>query len=462
MAFKIYNTLTGEKDPLSAPKAKNGKLRLFVCGPTVYDYPHIGNARTFMTFDIIVRYLRSRGAKIFYLQNITDIDDKIIQKAREEKTDWKTIAVRYDKIYRKNMRDLNVTSVDRYAPATKFIPQIISQVQRLITKGHAYLIEGDGYYFDLSTFPDYGHLARRTLEQAEDATSRVDSSDKKRNKGDFALWKFSLEGEPGWKTELGFGRPGWHIEDTAITETVFKDLQYELHGGALDLKFPHHEAEIAQAEGISGIKPFVQVWMHAGFLFVDGKKMSKSLGNFITIEDLLKKYSANAFRMMVLAHHYRTPLDFSDAVATSAKKNLTEFLTFLGKLMMPGRKSGISGFDIQKYKTEFESAMEDDFNTPKALAVFFDLMSEANPKLADMSKSDAKAIHAFLSGELKNLGINVKLPNIPSKIRIMARKRELYRRSKQFMQADALRKDIDALGYTVDDTPMGPYVSPKA
>ncbi|MEK7195620.1 MAG: class I tRNA ligase family protein, partial [Patescibacteria group bacterium] len=254
MGVKIFNTLSGKKEPL--PKAPKQGLRLFVCGPTVYDYVHIGNARTFTVFDLFVRYLRGCGVKTYYLQNITDIDDKIISRAQKEGKNWKLISRKFEAVFRKNMKDLGNIFVDRYARATDFIPQIIKQVKTLIKKGCAYKIGGDGWYFDLKKFPEYGKLAHRTIEQAEDATSRIDSSGKKRNKGDFCLWKFSKPGEPSWKTDLGDGRPGWHIEDTAITESFFGP-QYEMHGGGVDLRFPHHEAEIAQQESASGKKPFV-------------------------------------------------------------------------------------------------------------------------------------------------------------------------------------------------------------
>ncbi|MEK7097892.1 MAG: cysteine--tRNA ligase, partial [Patescibacteria group bacterium] len=283
----IYDTLSGEKKPL--PETGGKPLRFFVCGPTVYDYIHIGNARTYSAFDTIVRYLRSRKIKVQYLQNITDIDDKIIKRALEEKKHIKTIANFYSRAYKQDMKSLKIISVNKYAPATRYIRQIVKQVQILTEKGLAYKIESEGYYFDISKFPEYGKLSRRTSEQAEDSVSRIDEGINKKNRGDFVLWKFSKQNEPVWKTPLGAGRPGWHIEDTAITEYFFGP-QYDLHGGGIDLKFPHHEAEIAQQESASGKKPMVNIWMHAGTLLVRGEKMSKSAGNFITVRDFLKKY----------------------------------------------------------------------------------------------------------------------------------------------------------------------------
>jgi cysteinyl-tRNA synthetase len=249
MVLKIYNTLTRKKEVFEP--IHKGKVNLFVCGPTVYDYAHIGNAKTYTQFDMIAKYL-------------TDIDDKIIKRAEENSEDWKELSRRYEKIYKEDMESLGIDSVNKYARATDYIKEIVSQVQRLIKKGFAYKIS-DGWYFDLSKDKDYGKLAGRTSLDSEDSVSRIDENKGKRNAGDFCLWKFSKPGEPVWKSELGDGRPGWHIEDTSITEKEF-GVQYDIHGGATDLIFPHHEAEIAQMESISGKKPLVRYWLHTGFL----------------------------------------------------------------------------------------------------------------------------------------------------------------------------------------------------
>src|SRR3989344_5626839 len=258
MVLKIYNTLTRKKEVFKPIKGK--KVKLFVCGPTVYDYAHIGHAKTYIQFDIIVKYLRYWGYDVFYLQNITNIDDKIINRAKEESKDPLKLANEFEKNYHEDVKRIGVDSVNKYAKATDYMEQITSQVDRLVKKGYAYKIK-DGYYFDLTKFSEYGKLAKRTAQEAEDAVSRIDENDEKRNKGDFCLWKFYKKGEPYWETSLEMGRPGWHIEDTAITE---KELgsQYDIHGGARDLIFPHHEAEIAQMESITGKKPFVKYWLH--------------------------------------------------------------------------------------------------------------------------------------------------------------------------------------------------------
>lgn len=454
--MKVFNTLSDGKKELEIPSRR--ALRLFVCGPTVYDYPHIGNARTFMVFDIFARYLRSKGVKLAYLQNITDIDDKIIDRANEQNTDWEEIARRYEKIFLENMKALGIKSVDMYARATNYIPEIIVQIKTLIQKKHAYLIEDDGYYFDLSTFPNYGKLSRRTVSQAEDAVSRIDRSEKKRNRGDFALWKLSKENEPGWKTELGFGRPGWHIEDTAITERFFGP-QYDIHGGALDLKFPHHEAEIAQQESASGKTPFVRTWMHSGFLTARGEKMSKSLQNFVTVNDFLAKYPAEHFRMLTFMHHYRSPLDYTEELVSTAKKNLSDIGAFIAKLKNAKglENSGLAA----EFTKKFTEAMEDDLNTPKALAAVFEIMAIAQPVLWSLSPKSAKALAKSIEKALLSAGLAPLRPKITLKAKFLARRREKYRTSQQFMQSDALRNRILELGFTIEDTPNGPFLWPK-
>jgi cysteinyl-tRNA synthetase len=459
----LYNTLSGKKEAL--PDVT--KLKLFVCGPTVYDNPHIGNARTFVIFDFFIRFLRSQKINVFYLQNITDVDDKIIDRAREEKTTWDEIARRYEAVFMKNMKGLGVISVDRYARATDFIPEIIKQVKTLIAKKHAYLIEGDGWYFDLSTFPNYGKLARRTMEQAEDATSRIDASDRKRNRGDFTLWKFSKPGEPSWSDkDLGAGRPGWHIEDTAITEHFFGP-QYDIHGGAIDLKFPHHEAEIAQQESASGLHPFVKIWMHSGFLTVNGEKMSKSLKKFITIDELLKKRSADVFRMMVFMHHYRSPLDYTEALVETATKNIANLASFAAKLEMVAKgpknatKLGRPVLHFPSLELGMKIALNDDFNTPKALASVFEYIAGLQKKVWDIAPEDAGIFVKGLRELFQTFGINLETPKIPAKIKKLAEEREQFRASKQFEHSDELRKEIEGLGYEVSDTDGGPFLWPK-
>lgn len=457
----VFNTLTGKKEEF--PKTGGKPVRLFVCGPTVYDYAHIGNGRTYSSFDSIVRYLRSQKIKVFYLQNLTDIDDKIIRRAAEEKKSAGSVASFYSRAYKQDTWALGIDSVNKYAKATSYIKQIVKQIQTLVAKGNAYKIDGDGYYFDISTFPDYGKLSRRTAGQAEDSVSRIDESVNKKNKGDFALWKFEKPGEPSWNTSIGKGRPGWHIEDTAITEYFFGP-QYEIHGGGIDLKFPHHEAEIAQQESASGLKPLVKAWMHTGFLLVNGEKMAKSAGNFVTIRDFLSKYSPAVFRYIVASHHYRAPLDYSDKLAQQSQNAIANLKQFFGKLRLVRNKvsGGINTAGLlEKAQQLFIDAMNDDFNTPEALAAIFGVVNAINPEIWKLTAGETKELEKWALERLKILGIELKFGNIPLKIRRLAKQRELSRNSKQFIQADDLRKQIEGLGYTVDDTPAGPLLLKK-
>ncbi len=479
----IYNTLTGKKEVLAEPKKK--MLKLFVCGPTVYDSPHLGHARTYIFFDVFARFLKHRGIKLFYLQNITDIDDKIIDRAAKESISFKVIVKKYTKEYLDAMKKLNIVSVDSYAPATKHIKEIIKQIKVLREKKHAYEIQGDGIYFDIKSFPEYGKLSRRTVEGAEDATSRIDESVNKKNKGDFALWKLAKRGEPSWSfrngkylgvfdarpafAEAAAGKPGWHIEDTAITEKYFGP-QYDMHGGATELKFPHHEAEIAQQESASGKKPMVRTWIHTGVLNINGKKMSKSLKNFVTISEFVSKFSANVLRVLTLQHHYRSPIDYSESLALQAQISLETFLHFLGLLKFVQKNkthdttSGTIANIIKKTEKEFENALEDDFNTPRAIAALFSLLSAVQVTknaVFDLNPGDAKLISGFMESKFKLMGFSAKLPKIPLKIQNLAKKRELYRKNKQFTQSDDLRKKINGLGYMVEDTTLGTFLWPQ-
>ncbi|HVM77231.1 MAG TPA: cysteine--tRNA ligase [Candidatus Paceibacterota bacterium] len=457
--IKIYNTISGQKESLPEQK----KFRLFVCGPTVYDYLHIGNARTYLFFDFFAKYLRDQGFDVFYLQNITDIDDKIIRRAAEHGIPPARLAEEFTQIYFEDMKALGVTAVTKYAPATSFISQIAAQVERLIERGYAYKID-DGWYFDVSKFPDYGKLSHRTTAQAEDGVSRIDDAIAKRNKGDFCLWKFSKVGEPSWDSQVGSGRPGWHIEDTAISEYYFGP-QYDIHGAGIDLKFPHHEAEIAQQESASGKKPFVRLWMHTGHVLVESKKMSKSLGNFVTIRDFLAEYDPQILRWISLTHHYRSPIDFSRTLADQSKTTLNTLGSFLAKL---GRADGTMAQKdslketIKTFSLKFDEALADDLNTPLAIASLFELTARFQPIVWQIKKSDAKLLAKYLTECLELLGVTLREPEIPAAVMKMAKEREAFRSSKQFVQSDAMRDKISSVGYEIEDTPQGPFLWPKA
>jgi cysteinyl-tRNA synthetase len=463
MVLKVYNTLSRKKE-IFKPIDKN-RVNMFVCGPTVYDYSHLGHAKTYVQFDIIVRYLRYRGFVVFYLQNITDIDDKIIQRAKELKVTPKELAQQFENEYYKDMNALGITSVDKYARATDYIQAIIEQVKTLLERGYAYIIE-DGIYFDLSKFPDYGKLSGRTSVEAEDAVSRIDESVNKRNKGDFCLWKRSKPDEPKWDSPWFKGRPGWHIEDTAITESHFGP-QYDIHGGARDLIFPHHEAEIAQMEAKSGKKPFVKYWLHTGFLTVEGRKMAKSLGNFITIRDALKKYDAEVIRLFFASTHYRSPIDFNQKKLEQSKKSLERLYTTLESIHSKKTSDKITkqekNFEmrLQDYKKKFINAMDNDFNSSEALKVIFEMSNEVNKFLSRRKKISVKlkekifGLFRELGGIFGILQKEIKKEELPEDIKRLIDERERARKKKDWKTADAIRSKLKEMGILLEDTPEG-------
>lgn len=457
--IKIFNTLSGKKEPLPSKRP----LRLFVCGPTVYDYSHLGHARTYINFDIIARYLKYASVPLFYLQNITDIDNKIINRARELKITPQKLAVKFEKTYYQDMEKIGVASVTKYAPASKFIKEIQKQIAALIKKGLAYKTKS-GVWFEVKKFKNYGQLSKQNTESLKSGY-RVEPDPSKKDVLDFSLWKNKkYDYEPGWQSPWGEGRPGWHIEDTAITEKFFGP-QYDIHGGGVDLKFPHHEAEIAQQESISGKKPLANIWMHTGFLLVNGEKMSKSLKNFVTIRDFLKNYSPLVLRFLVASLHYRSPLDYKEESAKQAEQSLVNIRNFFTRLSLI-KKQGFIGPEVKQWlksaQVQFENAMEDDFSAPDALASLFWLIKQAEPKIWRLNKQETSVIDKFLAEKLEIFGIMFKKPApLPAQIKQLIKKRELYRINKQFIQADALRKKINALKYILEDTPMGPLVYAK-
>lgn len=454
--ISIYNTLTKAKEELVPMKDK--KIRMFVCGPTVYDYIHIGNARTFVFFDMIAKYLNSRGYETDYIQNITDIDDKIIKRAKEAGRDPLDWAKEYYGKFKEDMSALGVDS-PRYIPATEHIEQVLKQVKTLIDKGHAYLIEGDGWYFDLSTFKEYGKLSGRTALMADDAITRIDENDKKKNKGDFCLWKLSKEGEPSWESELGKGRPGWHIEDTAITEHYFGP-QYDIHGGGQDLIFPHHEAEITQQESASGKKPFVRYWMHVAFLVNKEEKMSKSKGNFETVNELLKKYPKEVLRFYLLSGHYRQPLEFSEKMLKQSEAGIDRIKELMSKLDLVEGDDKPEPADYA-LREQFDSALADDFNTPKAMGAIFDFIKNINTDLAanSVNKKAIEKIKDSLEYINSFLGIiPTGQKQIPDDVRKLIEEREKIRQEKNYQESDKIRAQIQALGWEVEDTLYGPLI----
>lgn len=443
--LKLYNTLSRKKEVFKP--LKEGAINMFVCGPTVWNYIHLGNAKTYIQFDVIARYLRAAGYKVFYLQNVTDIDDKIINKAKDDGVSWKEIKDKYEKFYLEDVERLGINSVNKYARATDYIPEIISQVKRLIKKGYAYKIS-DGWYFDLSKDKDYGKLAGRTELGIEDAVSRIDENKEKRNRGDFCLWKFSKPEEPTWKSDIGDGRPGWHIEDTAITEKEFGS-QYDIHGGGMDLIFPHHEAEIAQMESISGKKPLVRCWLHTGFLEINAEKMGKSKKNFYTIAEVLEKgYAPENIRYFFLSGHYRKPLNFTWESLDASKNAYEKLKNILREFGGSEEKKNNKNVDIA-YK-QFLDIINDDLNMPRGLSFLWDI-------LRDEKLNNAEKYELVLKFD-KVFGLNLDKEEkieIPSKVKKLVDEREKARKLADFKTADKIREKINKLGFVVEDKGKG-------
>ncbi len=386
--MKIYNTLTRKKEEFQ-PRVP-GKVGMYVCGMTVYDYCHIGHARVMVVFDTVARYLRHKGYELTYVRNITDIDDKIINRANENGEEFTALTQRFIDAMHEDEKALSVLPPDIEPKATQSIPDIIAMIEALITNGLAYVgVNGDVFY-SVSKFKPYGKLSGKNLADLQ-AGERVDVDHAKQDPLDFVLWKMAKTGEPFWDSPWGQGRPGWHIECSAMS-TCCLGNHFDIHGGGMDLQFPHHENEIAQSEGATG-ETFVNVWMHNGFVRVDNEKMSKSLGNFFTVREVLKKYQPEVIRFFILQSHYRSPLNYSDEQLNDAKAGLTRLYTALRDVDV------IDALIEDDYKNRFEQAMDDDFNTPVALSELFKLATELNiAKKIDQNKS------CHLAATLKGLG----------------------------------------------------------
>ncbi len=462
--LKIYNTRTRS---LEVFKPLNGnRVFMFVCGPTVYDYSHIGHARVFVFFDVVARWLRRLGYSLFYIVNITDVDDKIVGRAVEEGTHPLDLARKYEKFFLEDMVSLNVISPNLYARASDYLREIFEQIEMLLSKNHAY-VTPTGVYFDITTFSDYGKLSGR--DPKELIVHRIEPDPTKRNPGDFALWRVRPKHEFGWDSPWGYGRPGWHIEDTAITIRHFGP-QYDIHGGAVELIFPHHEAEIAQAESFTGIKPFVNFWIHVGLLTVGGEKMSKSLGNYVTIREALNKYGANTLRLYLLQTHYRSPIDFTWDALESTHKTFSRIEVAhsrLEQLEVRG-DGGVSDDEIElRKKTErarekFDESMNNDLNTAEAVASYLDLVSAINEytnKRSDIDKVTYELVINTLNYMNSVLGFVVRPSSMgelaEALIRLLVDVRSELRKRKIWELSDKLREDLRRLGIELQDTPSG-------
>ena len=481
MALRLYNTLTGEKE-LFVPRVA-GKVGMYVCGVTVYDFCHIGHARAGIVFDMIYRYLRFSGYEVAYVRNYTDIDDKIINRANQEGTDYRTIADRYIATFDEDMDRLGMLRPTVEPKATDHIEDILSIIQRLIDNGHAYAVDGD-VYFAVETFPTYLKLSGRNLDDML-AGARVDVDERKRNPMDFALWKGSKPGEPFWQSPWGAGRPGWHIECSAMSMR-FLGPSFDIHGGGKDLVFPHHENEIAQSEGANGCR-FVNYWLHNGFVNINSEKMSKSLGNFFTIREVLELFDPETLRFFILQAHYRSPLDYSDQNLREAQVGLSRIYEALAALDAALENPAIAtaalasatefSEKVAGLLPRFKEAMDDDFNTAQALGTLFDVVRTLNRLLAEGggSSSTSRAALEQLKAGVAEIGTVLGLFLIkpadwlaareaekaqhldirPEEIEELIVERADARKNKDFKRSDEIRDYLLSRDIQLLDTPQG-------
>mgnify|MGYP001031225440 FL=1 len=458
--MKLYNTLKRTKEKF-APLT-DGVVKMYVCGPTVYDYFHIGNARPFIVFDTLRRYLEYIGYRVVFVQNFTDIDDKMINRANEEGISVKELAEKYIEEYYKDARGLGIKRATHHPRATEHIKEIIALIQVLIDKGLAYEVKGDVYY-DTTKFKGYGKLSHQTIEDLE-MGARIEVNENKKHPMDFVLWKAQKPGEPAWDSPWGKGRPGWHIECSAMAMKYLGDT-IDIHGGGRDLIFPHHENEIAQSEGSTG-KPFVRYWVHNGYVNINNQKMSKSLGNFFTVRDIGKEYDLEVVRLFMLSAHYRNPINFSEELLNQAKSALERLYNAksnllhlmertAGKEVKPGEQAFVDALD--KYREKFKEHMNDDFNTADALAVIFEMVREINSTVSvDSSRAAVDKAMAMLDELTSVLGLLTKDDNdLDDEIKKKIELREQARKEKNWELADSIRDELLAQGIVLQDTPHG-------
>jgi len=455
--MKVYNTLSGKKEEFSP---QGDEVKIYVCGVTPYDDAHIGHAMSYIVFDVIRRYLRYKKYKVKYVQNVTDIDDKIIDRANQRGVPPHKLAEKYTSSFFEDMDALNIEPADIYPRATGEIAKIIEVIEGLIDRGHAYPA-GGSVYFRVRNDPDYGKLSHRSLESMRAAVGAM-GSEEKEDAMDFALWKASKPGEPYWESPWGQGRPGWHIECSAMSLKYLGDT-LDIHGGGQDLIFPHHENEIAQSESFTGVKPFVKYWLHNGLVQLGEDKMSKSLGNLITIKQALEKYSPDAIRIFILNSHYRSPLKYSEEGLEAAERGARR-LTWTAFRDDPTGGKGET-FDAESYRKQFIEAMDDDFNTAKALGILFDLASTINQAAdAGISILEARGILAELARNVLGLKLETSefmgepIPEIEQKVNRLVEERLKLRNAKQWQRADEIRAELVEMGVTLEDTPEGTVI----
>ena len=469
LSLVFFNDLTRKKEPFTP--IKPGEVSFYSCGPTVYDFFHIGNARPFIVFDVLRRWLEHEGYHVTFVQNFTDIDDKMIHRARQEGITVAQLAERFIAEYNKDADALGIRKPDVSPRATEHIPEIISTIERIIANGHAYVSDGD-VYFDIRSWPKYGSLCKQNLEDLE-AGARVEPGEKKRDPLDFALWKAEKPGEPSWDSPWGKGRPGWHIECSAMSSKYLGDT-IDIHSGGVDLMFPHHENEAAQSEAASGSgRPFVNYWLHNGFLLIDSEKMSKSLGNFLTARAALKKYPPLALRFFMLSAHYRNPINFTPDSLEQAAAGVTRLRNSKSDLDFAShtRLDDNASFDVEGYKAsladlhaKFADAMNDDFNTAAAIGVLFDVVYLINTSLKENDKlpaeffrlsKEALAEYDAILGVIGSDDAESEHDDESAEIERLIQERAEARKAKNFARSDEIRDSLKARGIVLEDTPQG-------
>lgn len=464
--MKIYNSMTNKKEPFVPMQA--GHIKMYVCGPTVYNFIHIGNARPFVVFDTLRRYLEYKGNEVEYVQNFTDVDDKIINQSLKEGIPASEVSEKYIEEYFRDSDALNLKRATVYPKVTENIPEIIELVQGLIDKGFAYEVDGDVYY-RTRKFTDYGKLSGQNIDDLESG-ARISVDERKSDPLDFALWKArKVEGEPAWESPWGMGRPGWHIECSAMANK-YLGKTIDIHAGGQDLKFPHHENEIAQSEAFTG-KPFSNYWMHNAYITIgkDQEKMSKSKGNFFTVRDILDKYTGEEVRLFLLSGHYRSPVNFSDELMLqtrnslarihNAVENLKHLIENGGGELTPEESKSLQG--LEKYREKFEESMEDDLNTADAVTAVFELIRDVNTQIRSGSSGEyargALDMLEELSGVL-GLTLAGEDEGVDDEIQALVDERQTARKARNFARADEIRDILKEKGYAVEDTPQGPKI----
>ncbi|MEM2272625.1 MAG: cysteine--tRNA ligase [Candidatus Bathyarchaeia archaeon] len=465
--MKVFNTLGMRKEDFVP--LRDSEVRIYACGPTVYDFIHIGNARAFVFMDVVHRYLEYKGFNVTLVSNITDVDDKIIRRSQETGLSVQQIGEIYSDAYFEDMEALNIRRPDICPKATQHIPEMIEAIQKLIEKGFAYQVDGD-VYFDVSKFEDYGKLSGNKMEALE-MGARIEVNPKKRNPADFALWKSRKEEEPAWHSPWGWGRPGWHIECSTMAMKYLGET-LDIHMGGKDLVFPHHENEIAQAESLTG-KPFARYWLHNEWLTVNGQKMSKSLGNFITVREALKMCDPRVLRLFLISAHYRSPLDFNRESIEQARVNLEKIFNAVERLLSleerseRGEEEAALLSQVYEAKRRFEEAMDDDFNTPLAIAAIFDIVKAINTYTNRNSCIEAEAkkevyeVTRILLEDILGIKIEIKGGEklkgdlINSLVGIILEVRQEMRRRREWKISDEIRDRLQKLGFIIEDTPQG-------